>query len=152
MERSGGMSVEKPAKKKILFVCIGNMCRSQMAEGFARALGGNSVEVYSAGTNHTGLVSAEAIAVMDEKGIDISDQYSKGLEDVPLTEMDYIVSMANRSANELCPPSFQGERIDWRVEDPIGGSKDAFRIIRDDLGERIKQLLESIWKGKPASA
>ncbi len=145
------MPHERPKKKKILFVCIGNMCRSQMAEGFARSMGSDLVEAFSAGINHTGMVSEKTIAAMEDKGIDISQQRSKGLSDVPLLEMDYIVNMATSSADDVCPPSYKGERLVWRVLDPIGESKEYFESVRDDIERRVKGLLESIWKGHPAS-
>jgi arsenate reductase len=138
------MVKKSPKKTKVLFVCIGNMCRSQMAEGFARTLGGDFVEPYSAGTHHTGLVSKETISVMREKGIDISEQYSKGLEDVPLEEMDVVVSMGCSPADELCPVTYLGAKIDWRVEDPIGQPMRAFRKTRDDIEEKVKDLLQTI--------
>jgi arsenate reductase len=133
-------------KKKVLFVCIGNMCRSQMAEGFARSIAGDLVEPYSAGTNHTGEVSRQAMAAMEERGIDISRQYSKGLGDVPLLEMDYVVTMGCCSANELCPVTYAGNKIDWPIEDPIGRPIDVFRRVRDDIERRVRELLETIWK------
>jgi arsenate reductase len=141
-----------PTKKKILFVCIGNMCRSQMAEGFARKHGGELFDVYSAGTSPTGVVSIEVIKVMEEKGIDISGQISNGLDEVPVGEMAVVVSMARRTAAEICPPGFQGQKIDWRIEDPIGGPMDGFRIVRDDIEDRVRDLLLSIWEGKSASS
>lgn len=135
-------------KLKVLFVCIGNMCRSQMAEGFARHHGSDLIEPYSAGTHHTGQVSERATAVMKEKGIDITRQYSKGLDDVPLMEMDYVVTMGCCSADDLCPVAYRGDKIDWLIEDPIGHSTMIFNRVRDDIEVRIKQLLEQIWKGQ----
>ncbi len=137
---------EGARKKKILFVCVGNMCRSQMAEGFARHIAGDFVEPYSAGTNHSGEVSKQAIAVMEERGIDISLQHSKGLGEVPLDQMDYVVTMGCCSANELCPVTYAGEKIDWPVEDPVGRPADVFRRVRDDIERKVRQLLETIWK------
>ena len=146
------MAGEHPTKKKILFVCIGNMCRSQMAEGFARKHGGELFDIYSAGTSATGVVSIEVIKVMEEKGIDISGQISNGLGEVPVGEMDVVVSMARRSAAEICPPDFQGQKIDWKIEDPIGGPMDGFRIVRDDIEDRVRDLLKSTWENNPASS
>lgn len=134
-------------KVKVLFVCVGNMCRSQMAEGFARHHGSDLIEAYSAGTHHTGQVSRQAIAVMGEKGIDITRQYSKGLEDVPLLEMDYVITLGCCSADELCPVAYRGGKIDWPIEDPIGHSSMIFERVRDDIEIRVNQLLERIWKG-----
>ena len=134
------MAGERPTKKKILFVCIGNMCRSQMAEGFAREFGGELYDIYSAGTSATGVVSIEVIRVMAEKGIDISEQISNGLDEVPVEEMDVVVSMARRSASEICPPDFKGQKIDWLIKDPIGGPMEGFRIVRDDIEVMVKDL------------
>jgi arsenate reductase len=145
------MTSENKQKKKVLFVCVGNMCRSQMAEGFARSMGSDLVEAYSAGISHTGVLSEKTITAMEEKGIDISGQRSKGLEDVPLLDMDYIVNMATPSADDICPPSYKGEKLVWRVLDPIGESREYFKSVRDDIERRVKELLESIWKGHPAS-
>jgi arsenate reductase len=140
------MTGEPSNRQKILFVCIGNMCRSQLAEGLAREYGGDSYEIYSAGTNATGVVSIEVIKVMEEKGIDITEQISNGLDEVPLAEMDVVVSMARRTADEICPPDFKGRKIDWKVQDPLGGPMSAFRTARDDIEDRVKALLKSLWE------
>ena len=66
--------------------------------------------------------------------------------------MDVVVSMARRSASEICPPDFKGQKIDWVIEDPIGGPMDGFRIVRDDIEVRVKDLFKSIWEGNPASS
>lgn len=145
------MTDESTDKKFVLFVCIGNMCRSQMAEGFARSMGSDLVEAFSAGTHHTGVVSEKAIAAMEERGIDISRQRSKGLDEVPLLDMDYIVNMATSSADDVCPPQYSGEKLVWKVLDPIGESQECFYSVRDDIEKRVKELLQSIWKGHPAS-
>ncbi|MEJ2721619.1 MAG: arsenate reductase ArsC [bacterium] len=132
-------------KKKVLFVCIGNMIRSQMAEGFARNEGSAFIEAFSAGVNPTGVVSEEAVAVMGEKGIDISGQYSKGLGDVPVTEMDYIVNMSGYDIQPLIPKVPPERIIDWRVEDPLGRSLVFFRETRDNLEPRINEFLRRLW-------
>ena len=134
-------------KKKVLFVCIGNMNRSQMAEGFARDGGSAFIETFSAGVTPGGVVSEEAVTVMKEKGIDISDQYSKGFDDVPVTDMDYIVNMSGHNIRPLIPPVLPGTIIDWHVEDPLGRSLQYFRKTRDDLEPRINEFLRSLWKG-----
>ena len=131
-------------KKKILFVCFGNMIRSQMAEGFAREYGGEVLEVFSAGLHPTGVVSEDAIVAMEAKGIDIKQQSSKGLGDVPLDDMDYVVSLLGRPASSFCPQSFAGVTIDWDIDDPIGQSYSYFLATRDDIEHRIKKLVEQI--------
>jgi arsenate reductase len=130
--------------KKLLFVCIGNMCRSPMAEGFARELGGAMIESYSAGTHPTGVVSEDSIELMGEIGIDISDQRSNGLEAVPVTEMDVIVSMAPMPAHVMVPPDFQGQSIDWNVDDPLARSLDTYRRVRDEIRARVEALLADL--------
>lgn len=142
------MNAEAPRKYKVLFVCVGNMCRSQMAEGYARHIAGDFVEPYSAGTNPTGLISTDAIAVMEEKGIDISNQYSKGLKAVPIDEMDFVVTMGCCSPNSICPVTYAGAKVAWDVEDPIGKSREVFLRVRDDIENKIKKFLEKIWKEK----
>jgi arsenate reductase len=131
-------------KKKILFVCFGNMIRSQMAEGFGREHGGDVLEVFSAGLQPTGVVSEDAIVAMEEKGIDIKQQSSKGLDDVPLGDMDYVVSLLGRPASSFCPQSFAGTTVDWDIDDPVGHSYDYFLATRNDLERRIKKLIEQI--------
>ena len=131
-------------KKKILFICIGNMCRSPMAEGFAREMGGGDLEVYSAGTNPTGVVSEDAIMMMEEIGIDIAGQRSSGLDDAPLDEIDVAVSMAPVSARRLMPETYAGRAIDWKVRDPIGSSLGTFREVRDNIERRVRELLEEM--------
>jgi len=137
-------------KKRLLFVCIGNMCRSPMAEGFAREFGGDAVEVHSAGTHPTGVVSEDSILLMEETGIDIAHQRSNGLDAVPLDQIDVVVSMAPRRASELMPPGFAGRTIDWEVDDPIGSSVDTFRRVRDEIASRVKALLKEINASHPA--
>jgi len=136
-------------KTRVLFVCIGNMCRSPMAEGMARALGGALIEPYSAGTNPTGVVSEDAIEIMREVKIDISHVHSKGLDDVPMADMDIVVSMAPRAAAGLVPRDFRGRTIDWHVEDPIGKSLAVFRRVRGDLDVLVKQLVDDVRKHPP---
>lgn len=138
-------------KTRILFVCIGNMCRSPMAEGMARALGRDLIEVFSAGTNPTGVVSEDAIEIMAEVKIDISRLRSKGLDEVPVADMDIVVSMAPRTALALVPRDFRGRTIDWRVEDPVGKSLTVFRRVRGELDVLVKQLVEDVRRNPPAA-
>ena len=131
-------------KTRVLFVCIGNMCRSPMAEGLARAYGDGLIEPFSAGTNPTGVVSEDAIEIMRELKIDISKLRSKGLADVPVADMDIIVSMAPRRASAMVPRGFRGRTIDWDVDDPIGRSLSVFRRVRGELDILVKQLVEEV--------
>jgi len=136
-------------KTRVLFVCIGNMCRSPMAEGIARHFGSDVIEAYSAGTNPTGVVSEDAIEIMRELKIDISRQRSKGLDDVPVSEMDIVVSMAPRAASMIVPRGFRGRTIDWRVDDPVGRSLTVFRRVRSELDVLVRELVEDVRRNPP---
>ncbi|NPV80200.1 MAG: arsenate reductase (thioredoxin) [Firmicutes bacterium] len=136
-------------KRKIMFLCTGNSCRSQMAEGFARALFGDSWEVYSAGIEPAG-VNPRAIEVMREVGIDISMQTSDPIESRLLREMDLVVTLCG-DAEERCPvtpPSVS--RIHWPLPDPARakGSEEEimaeFRKVRDDIKRRVEDLLRGL--------
>ena len=128
--------------KKILFVCIGNASRSQMAEGFAKAMGQSLVEVYSAGSRPVGFVDAHAIAVMKEKGIDISQNKSKGLHQVPKETWDYVVTMG--CGEEACSKMSARKSLDWPLENPAGISIERVRLIRDQIHGLVKHLLGNI--------
>jgi protein-tyrosine-phosphatase len=138
-------AMAKDNKTKVLFVCIGNMIRSQMAEGFARHSAGAFVAAYSAGVRHTGSVSEEAAHVMAEKGIDIHRQYSKGLGDVPFEEMDYIVNMSGYPNEKVFPAALPARFITWQVNDPLGGNMDRFRRVRDEIEAKVDDLLRAVW-------
>lgn len=120
-----------------------------MAEGIARHAGGELVEVYSAGTHPTGVVSEDAIEIMRELKIDISRARSKSLLDVPLSEMDIVVSMAPRPAREIVPRGFRGKTIDWNVDDPVGRSLTTFRRVRGEIDVLVKKLVEDVRKNPP---
>jgi arsenate reductase len=137
------------SKTKVLFVCIGNQIRSQMAEGFARHSGGAFVTVFSAGVAHSGIVGHETVEVMREKGIDISRQYSKGLSDVPIGEMDYIVNISGYPAEKVFPAAVNAKVIVWDISDPLGEGVDKFRTARDIIEAKVDALLREIWQGKP---
>lgn len=128
--------------KAVLFVCVGNACRSQMAEGFARAHGPKELVVYSAGSRPAGFVASEAVVGMREKGIDISRQFSKGLSALLMIEFDAVVTMG--CSEDACPMIRAKKRIDWKIPDPIGLGIDYFRRVRDDLEQKVKDLLRSL--------
>jgi len=125
-------------KRKILFVCVENSCRSQMAEGFAKKYGGDNVEAYSAGSKPSGVVNPDAIKVMKEAGIDISGQSSKGFESLPYHKFDYIVTMG---CQDSCPYFPAKTKTDWQIEDPKGKGLEVFRKVRDEIGNKVKELL-----------
>ena len=131
--------------KGVLFLCTGNSCRSQMAEGFARRLAPQGVQVHSAGIEPVG-VNPRARTVMAEAGIDIGEQRSKDLDAVPLEQIDTLVTLCGDAA-ERCP-SFSGdvERLHWPLRDPARASgEDAqvlqvFREVRDEIAARVRSL------------
>jgi len=132
---------------KIMFLCTGNSCRSQMAEGFAREIGKGLVEPYSAGLMAAG-VHPRAIAVMKEIGIDISGQTSKEIGDVMLGKMDVVITLCG-NAEEACPwtpPEIK--RLYWPIKDPVGtiGTDEEimreFRRARDEIKEEVSDFID----------
>lgn len=131
--------------KGILFLCTGNSCRSQMAEGFARALARKEMRVYSAGTEPKN-VHPLAAQVMKELGIDISDQVSKGLEAVPLEQIDLVITLCGEGA-EGCPAlPKKTDHLHWPLPDPAlakGAVEEVlkvFRNVRDEIRSRVEEL------------
>lgn len=131
-------------KKKVAFVCVHNSCRSQMAEGWAKKLGSDYLEVYSAGTEEYPQVKLGAVQVMEEVGVDMEDHYPKLLSDIP-EEIDILVTMG---CNVVCPyvPSRHSE--DWGLKDPSGGPIEGFRNTRDIIKENVEDLIDRVKRGK----
>ena len=111
-----------------------------MAEGFARAIGGDGVSVYSAGSRPSGEVNRRAIAFMHEEGIDISGHESKSIDDLPGLKWDYIVTMG---CGDACPTLPAQHRIDWDLPDPKHLDDDGFRAVRDRIRHEIAALLNN---------
>jgi arsenate reductase len=124
---------------RVLFVCVENSCRSQMAEGFARALGADLLEPWSAGSKPSGKINPTAVQVMKEKGIDLTCQISKGLNDLPKVQWDYVFTMG---CGDACPfvPAVSHE--DWSIQDPKNLPLDQFRKIRDKIEEKVRNLID----------
>jgi len=127
--------------KRILFVCVENATRSQMAQGFGEAFGKGKVEVYSAGSRPSTRINPLATEVMKEKNIDLSGKRPKGLSDLPPVEMDYLITMG---CEETCPAVPARKIIDWQIPDPKGKPIDEVRKIRDMLEAKVKALLEEV--------
>jgi protein-tyrosine-phosphatase len=125
----------------ILFVCRENACRSQIAEGFARAIAGPGIRVFSGGSDPSGVVSPQAIAVMAERGIDISRATSKGFKDLPTVRFDYAVGMG---CGDVCPVVPAGGYRTWQIDDPQGKDDNSFRAVRDAIEVQVKELLAQI--------
>ena len=136
-------------KLKILFLCTGNACRSQMAQGWARHMKGDCIEAYSAGVTPIG-VSTKAIEVMAEAGVDISGHTSKHVNDLLGIDFDYVITLCDY-AREVCPV-FQGDvkMIHRRFDDPYfaEGTTDEilaeFRQVRDEIKSFVQTLPDSL--------
>jgi arsenate reductase len=121
--------------KRVVFVCVENSNRSQMAEAFARLLGG--VEAYSAGTRPSGQVNPKAVAAMRELGYDLSTHRSKSLEDLPDVAFDAAVTMG---CGDACPDLQASHREDWSIPDPKTMSPQEFRAVRDLIKAKVTEL------------
>jgi arsenate reductase (thioredoxin) len=124
----------------ILFVCIGNSCRSPMAEAFASQLGEGRVRAWSAGMFALGWIEQNTQLVMAERGISLDGQSSKDLDDVPFDQMDVVVSMGRNIVFPF-PPTWQGRLVQWQIPDPMGADLDRYRLVRDLIELKVKDLL-----------
>ena len=129
------------SRKRILFVCVENSNRSQMAEAFARMHGGTAVEAYSAGSRPSGVVNPKAVAAMTEKGYDLSQHQSKSLNDLPDVEFDAAIAMG---CGDACPLVAAKRREDWAIPDPKAMSADQFNEVRDMIERKVKALLAAL--------
>ncbi|WFF03737.1 arsenate reductase ArsC [Micromonospora sp. WMMD964] len=128
-------------KPSVLFVCVHNAGRSQMAAGWLRHLAGDAVEVRSAGSAPADTVNPAAVQAMREVGIDITDQTPKLLEYATAESSDVIVTMG---CGDACPV-FPGKRYeDWKLDDPAGKDVESVRPIRDDIRTRVEKLLSEL--------
>ena len=129
------------ARPLILFVCVHNAGRPQRAPGFARALGGDRVEVRSGGSEPGEQINPAAVAVMAEKGIDISAAVPQLLRTEDVREADAVITMG---CGDACP-IFPGKRYeDWVIDDPAGQPLDVVRLIRDRIRERVAHLIADL--------
>ena len=128
------------ARTRVLFVCIGNSCRSQMAEGFARIYGSDVLEAHSAGLYPASIIAPLTKKVMLEKNIDLSEHFPKGLEAIIPVTPDLVINMSGQRMP--VPP---GTRIEeWKVLDPIGLSEDVFRQVAGEIEQRVMRLVLSL--------
>jgi len=124
--------------KRLLFVCVENSNRSQMAEAFARIHGGESVEAYSAGSRPSGKVNSKAIRAMRELGYDLSRHSSKSLAELPDLEFDFVATMG---CGDECPFVRAKRREDWSIPDPKDLPLEEFRVVRDLIENKVKEIL-----------
>jgi len=132
--------------KRVLFVCVENSNRSQMAEGFARMHGGDKVEAYSAGSRPSGQVNPKAIEAMNELGYDLSKHASKSLSDIPDVEYDLVATMG---CGDECPFVRAKRHEDWDIPDPKDLQGDEFRRVRDLIGTKVKTALATHYTPLP---
>jgi arsenate reductase len=129
--------------KKVMFVCKRNSCRSQMAEGFAKTLGAGKIKVTSSGLEAS-RVHPTAIEVMSEIGIDISNQTSDALSNFSAEDYDAVISLCGCGVN--LPPEWLMQPIfeDWELEDPDGKSIEIFHRVRDEIKDKVEQLIDRL--------
>jgi arsenate reductase len=133
-----------PERPQVLFVCVHNAGRSQMAAGLLRERAGDRVEVRSAGSEPADRLNPAVVEAMGELGIDISAQRPKGLEDGMVREADVVVTMG---CGDACP-IYPGKRYeDWELEDPSGKDLETVRRIRDEIGRRVDALIAELSRG-----
>ena len=134
-------------KQRVLFLCIGNSCRSQMAEGFARAYGHDVIDVVSAGLSPAMLVDLNTKAVMGERGISLEDQFPKPLDQALTPVPNLLINMSGSSV-----PHFASEIPSevWRVRDPVGEVQGVHREVRDQVENLVMNLILRLRQKKPA--
>ncbi len=128
-------------RPKILFLCVHNAGRSQMAAGFARQIGGGNVIVHSAGSAPGERLHPAVVEAMREKGIDISNEAPKGLTDEMGRSADVIITMG---CGEACPAYLGKRYLDWDLEDPAGKDVEGVRAIRDEIEARVRDLIAEL--------
>jgi arsenate reductase len=129
--------------KKVMFACRKNSCRSQMAEGFARVLGAGKIAVSSSGLE-VAKVHPSAIEVMQEIGINITEQTSKSIRDFNPEDYDVVMSLCGCGVN--LPEGWVSREVfeDWFIDDPDGQPMDTFRRVRDEIKAKVESLIEQL--------
>ncbi len=128
-------------KKNILFVCIENSNRSQMAQAFAVLHGKDKVNAYSAGSRPSGKINPKAVVAMQELGYDLTTHDSKSLDEIPEVEYEYAVTMG---CGDKCPLVRAKYREDWNIPDPRNMDEAEFRKVRDTIEQQVQQLLSKL--------
>ena len=127
--------------KHVLFICVENANRSQMAQAFAQILGGDAVAAYSAGSRPSGKVNPKAIQSMQELGYDLSVHDSKSLDDLPDVTFDFVATMG---CGDTCPMIKAKQREDWSIPDPKHFEPEQFREVRDLIRNKVQTALENL--------
>ena len=129
------------ATKRLLFVCVENSNRSQIAEAFARIHGSENVEAYSAGSQPSGEVNPKAIAAMREVGYDLARHRSKSLDEIPQVEYDFVATMG---CGDACPFVRAKQREDWQIPDPKNLPAAGFNEVRDLIEQKVRNALSGM--------
>jgi arsenate reductase (thioredoxin) len=127
--------------KRLLFVCVENSNRSQMAEAFARMHGGEHIEAFSAGSRPSGRINPRAVESMREVGYDLTRHQSKSLSDIPDIEYDVVATMG---CGDACPFVRARHREDWQIPDPREMPADEFRKVRDLIERKVRAVLATL--------
>ncbi|HEV2315566.1 MAG TPA: hypothetical protein VGR94_09695 [Candidatus Acidoferrales bacterium] len=137
-------AAQKPQRTKVLFVCVGNSCRSQLAEAIARHYASDVIEAESAGTSPFGSVAAPTLSVLQENGIRVEGHYSKGIDEViEFFEPAIVVNMSGRTMNGIFPDATV---MEWNVDDPFGSEPQTYRRIYGQIEKRVNKLAEELRK------
>jgi arsenate reductase (thioredoxin) len=134
-----------PDKVRVLFVCIENSCRSQMAEAFGHLYAEDLIEAYSAGSRPSGQLDPKAVTFMAELGYDLTRHYSKSLSEIPQSKYDYVITMG---CGDECPFIPADHHQDWAIPDPKKMSQEDFRKVRDQIGRQVGELIGQIAERK----
>jgi len=134
--QAGPAVAPAPAKRRVLFVCIGNSCRSQMAEAFARAYGSDALWVQSAGLGPAPMVAPLTRQILQEKNVRSDDQFPKGLDMMAREKFDLVVNMSGR---QFSFPS--GQMVEWVVRDPIGQTAETYRSVAEQIEGLVMRLI-----------
>jgi len=127
--------------KKVLFVCVENSCRSQMAEAFAKIHGKDRLEAHSSGSRPSGKVNEKAIKSMQEIGYDLNTHRSKSLSEIPDVEYEYAITMG---CGDECPYVKAKQRRDWAIPDPKAMNEQDFNTVRDTIETKVLSLIDSM--------
>ena len=139
-----GASPQAPQRTKVLFVCVGNSCRSQLAEAIARDHASDVIEAESAGTSPFGSVAAPTLATLQENGIRAEGHYSKGIDDVKeFFEPEIVVNMSGRTMNGVFPGAIL---VEWEIDDPFGSDPETYRRIYAQIEKRVSNLAAELRK------
>lgn len=135
------MSESTKNRKRVVFVCVENSNRSQMAEAFARIHGGDGVDAFSAGSRPSGKINPKAVEAMKEVGYDLTAHTSKGLDEFNGKDFDAAVTMG---CGDECPLVIAKRRVDWQIPDPKNMPPEQFREVRDLIETKVKELLGTL--------